>query len=1448
MQYKFLLVTVFIFSNLCTGDPSILPAGEQKSISLRFKKIPVPFWALAKKKDLPTDTASLKQSNWYAEAINGIEESEYEIKYHEPGKDYVSSNRKNNLRSFFSSNTFTLLPRNDSIDKWELKLTTLGVYASKKLIYRPSEKPVITLNKKDIQFNQDDNFITEYINNKEGVRQNFIIKKEPVSKPQTLIIKLQTNNDWFVNKVHDKEIHFAKSTKTGFYKKITYNGLRVWDANNEELDASFVVMKNEISICVNTREAAYPVTIDPISTPAAAILECNQANSMFGISVSSAGDVNSDGYSDVLVGAELYSNGNSTEGAAFVFHGSSTGVSTTPATVMESNQDGVYMGESVGLAGDVNGDGYSDVIVGATRYFINPHEGFAFVYHGSPTGINPTPATLLPGNQSGALMGFSVNSAGDVNADGYSDVVVGAVWYSNGQIQEGNVCVYHGSPAGLSTVPAISIENNIAGSNLGSSVASAGDINGDGYSDIVVGADYYSNGQVNEGAVYVYHGSATGINPTATLSVESNQAGAFLGRSVSSAGDVNGDGYADVLMGAWGYDNGQNNEGIFYLYHGSASGIVTPAAATVEGNMISANLGISVASAGDINGDGFSDVMVSAGSYTNGQGFEGAGFVYIGSATGLNTSPIAILENNQANAVSYSSASAGDVNGDGYSDVIVGSHGYDNGQINEGVAFVYHGSPSGLSATLQAQLESNQANAQEGYSVASAGDINGDGYSDVIVGARYFTNGEANEGAAFIYHGSATGLNSTIQTTLQINVANAFFGSSVAGAGDVNGDGYSDVIVSNVQAVNGGCGAFIFHGSPAGIINTVQTQLTNGFGSWISDLTVASAGDVNGDGYSDVIIGCSYFENGQTQEGGAFVYHGSATGITTTIQRQLEVNQAFAYFGFSVAGAGDVNGDGYGDVIVGSRAYTNVQPNEGVAFVFHGSASGIGSVIQAQLEINPVNAAAFGYCVAGAGDVNGDGYSDVIVGATQFNNGQTNEGAAFVFHGSASGINTAIQAQLEINQAFAQMGNSVASAGDINGDGYSDVVVGVSHYNNGQTEEGAMFIYHGSTSGINTAIQAQQEGNQAFNYLGCSIASSGDVNGDGYSDIIVGSFGFANGETNEGAAFVYLGNNPGTNKRNNLRLYNQDLVTPIQQINTTQPNLFGAGLFAKSPLGRAKGKLVWEVKGQGVPFSGNPITNSVAYLDKQTSFTDLGIAGIELKNNVQKVGSRNNKVRVRIEYHKATATTGQVYGPWRYPPGYTMGAYGMNSIPLPVTLISFNGRFVNTTDVQLNWITTNEVDMENFTVERSADGVNFFGVGQLPAKGQGSNRVEYSLADKDVQQDLLYYRLRLKEKSGQKTYSKTITVSRSRVVKNFLSPNPVMAGQDAVLGLQSANSGNRVTVIVYNLNGQALISMQQLLQSGSNRIRISTKELATGMYVVSVSGDGIRENFRLLVQ
>ena len=427
-------------------------------------------------------------------------------------------------------------------------------------------------------------------------------------------------------------------------------------------------------------------TAGPLSGPGW-IANGNQDGANLGISVGAAGDVNGDGFADVIMGAYLYDNGQSNEGRALVYLGSPSGPQAAPAWTAESNEPLSSFGFSVSTAGDVNGDGYADVIVGATRHD-NPQEdeGGAWLYLGSAAGLATIAAWAAESNLEYSRFGGSVGTAGDVNGDGYADVIVGARFFGEAQSEKGKAYVYHGSPAGLSTVPNWSVEGTQNNQQFASSVRTAGDVNGDGYDDVVVGSS-------GTNSAFVFHGSATGLSTSAAWTTQIGQAIAQFGSSVGTAGDVNGDGYDDVIVGALLFDNGQTDEGAAFLYHGSPSGLAATAAWTTEGDQAGALFGNSVGAAGDVNGDGYADVIVGAPLYDNVESAEGRAFVYLGSAAGLATGSAWTAESDQAAAnLGRSVAGAGDVNNDGYADVIVGASTFDHTQADEGRVSVFFGS------------------------------------------------------------------------------------------------------------------------------------------------------------------------------------------------------------------------------------------------------------------------------------------------------------------------------------------------------------------------------------------------------------------------------------------------------------------------------------------------------------------------------------------------------------------------------------------------------------------------------------------------------------------------------------------------------------------------------------------------------------------------------------
>ncbi|QRR00489.1 FG-GAP-like repeat-containing protein [Dyadobacter sandarakinus] len=1197
-------------------------------------------------------------------AMSGIRQSlagrEYNITYDSTRQTLQSPNRKQNLRASYKPGMLSLAPRITKKDShFVLNLRLDGIYAGSVKAYRVDTAARIEQAENELRIHHK-GFTEEYINNEAGIRQNFIIHEK---RSEAALLKVKLN-------VEGARPVSAGINAVGFVQagheeaRLTYNDFKCWDDEGQPLDGSVTIQGNDIVLAVNVKDAVYPITIDPIianGTPANAntVLRSNQQGAN-AYAVASAGDVNGDGYSDVLVGAPFYDKGENDEGAVFVFQGSAAGLNANAVLLLEGNQVNAQFGTSVSTAGDVNADGYSDVLVGAPLYDKGQtDEGAAFLYFGSAGGIKLAGAVTFEANQASAYFGQSVATIGDANADGFSDIIVGAQLYDNGQTNEGAAFIYKGSAGAISAVAATVLESNQANASFGYSVAGAGDINGDGFGDVVVGSMLYDNGQDNEGAAFVFHSSAAGVNPVAAIRLEGNQVAAIFGWSVSTAGDVNGDGFSDIIVGAYSYDKGETNEGAAFIYHGSAAGISANAATTLESNQAEAVLGIAVACAGDVNGDGYSDVIVGAKYYDKGQANEGAAFVYHGSAAGIYANAVATLESNQANAwLGTSVASAGDVNGDGYSDVIAGAPTFDKVQYDEGGAFVFHGSAYSVDLVTSTIFLGGQNGAQFGWSVASAGDVNGDGFGDIIIGANEYDNGQADEGAAFIYYGSKAGLDMASPTILEINKPLSAFGSSVASAGDVNGDGYGDVIVGAYLYDNAkeNAGAiFVFHGSKNGINQTIQFKAEGAQEDANMGKSVSSAGDVNGDGFDDIIVGAPGYdlEAPLMDEGVAFIFNGSPAGITQNT-RILPGDTRGIYFGSSVATVGDCNSDGYSDVIVGSPLFGQDENYEGAVFVYYGSPTGT-NVLPGQTLESGQDGARLGGSVAAAGDINGDGLPDFVAGADRYTNGEYQEGACFVYYAGPNGFFTCPEI-LERNFMGALLGSAVHGAGDLNGDGYSDVIIGALGYTNGQFNEGSFYVYLGSSSGIANGFVMSAESNQEGAFLGHSVASGGDVNGDGFSDILISAHQFDQTKYNEGIVYVAYGNT-GVCLRNNLRIYNSDLISPIAQSQFAK-NDFGAGLYSKSFLGRGKGKLVWETRPKGQPFSkvaGGTITTSTQFTGMQNIYASLGSTGTELKSLITKQGV-GTKVRTRVKFDPVLAMTGQVYGPWRYTQSNLSGA------------------------------------------------------------------------------------------------------------------------------------------------------------------------------------------------
>ncbi|WP_324674231.1 FG-GAP-like repeat-containing protein [Hymenobacter sp. GOD-10R] len=1144
---------------------------------------------------------------------------------------------------------------------WNVRFILRGLGRRGQVSIHPQATASATATDTTIHYAHGAAFAVDYVNSPAGVRQNYQVAQRPGSTgPLQVLLRLETQ--LHVQKEDSTTLTFATNTDSTVLR---YSGLQAWDATGRVLPAHLAWQNNTqaLTLEVDDAHATYPITIDPLaSTPSATLTDpAPNYSGQFGYSVAGAGDVNGDGYADAIVGVP----GSNSQGRAYLFLGSSNGLSKTPVATLQDPAAALYslFGFSVAGAGDVNGDGYADVLVGA--WGTNADQGSAYLYLGSSTGLSAIPSTTFNPAIPNSLFGRSVAGIGDVNGDGYGDILIGA----DGNTGQGRAYLYLGSSTGVSATSQSILTNT---GSFGRSVAAAGDVNGDGYADAVIGAPDYDG----RGAAFLYLGSSTGLSAalSSTLSSPATSGDQF-GFSAAGAGDVNGDGYADVVVGTYRPDD---LRGRAYVYLGSSTGLsATPSTLMTNPATEDKNFGQCVASAGDVNGDGYADVLIGAPGTND---LQGRTYVYLGSAAGVSTVPSTTLNDPTAahyDQFGFSAAGAGDVNGDGYADVLIGAWGSNN---SNGSAHLYLGSTATVLTSASESLTASEA-ASFGYTVAGAGDVNGDGYADMLIGA-FRTAGS--QGRAYLYLGGRTGLGTTAAITLPdpTSTNNDQFGYGLAGMGDINGDGYADIVVSAPGASSGEGRAYLYLGTSTGVSTQPTLALRDPL-AVISDnfaKCVASAGDVNGDGYADVLISA---DGNSTGQGRAYLYLGSSTGLPTTPSISLFDPTATTndVFGSSLASAGDVNGDGYADVIIGAPGASNLQ---GRAYLYLGGSTGLATTPSVSFPDPTTSYDSFGCSVAGAGDVNGDGYADIVIGASKAIGGN---GRAYLYLGRRIGPSATPSSTLNNPGGSAPgfFGQSVAGAGDINGDGYSDIFVGA--YLPVGGAGGRAYLFLGSGAGLsstpNTFVTGQTGGSTDF--FGFSVTGTGDVNGDGYADVLVGAWSTNVGtRAQQGKAYLYLGNEGGS-RLGRLRFYNTDLITPLAQTNVKEPQV-GLGLVARSAFGRVEARLVWEAVGNGIPFStGASTTNSTAYSGRG-AWTDLLASNpTELKSLIPKAG-RTTRVRARLEYSSAsslastmllagTGGTGALprYGPWIYVDAQQLGQSTNSATPLPVSLSQSTG-------------------------------------------------------------------------------------------------------------------------------------------------------------------------------
>ncbi len=466
----------------------------------------------------------------------------------------------------------------------------------------------------------------------------------------------------------------------------------------------------------------------------------------------------------------------------------------------------------------------------------------------------------------------------------------------------------------------------------------------------------------------------------------------------------------------------------------------------------------------------------------------------------------------------------GDINGDGIDDVIVGADAVGSERtFLPGFAYVLFGRTSGFSASLDLAslngsngfvIQGASANDSTGFSVSGIDDINGDGFADLIVGARFSNIKGSLSGRSYVVFGQRGGFPSILNVS-DLNGSNGFFingigpndrlGRAVSRAGDVNGDGLADFMIGASLARPGGADTgqtYVVFGNRNGFPADFDLTSLNGTNGFAIDgfrskddlgFAVSTAGDLNRDGFDDLIVGALNADpDGKNAAGQSYIIFGKTSGFSPRFDpRTLDGTNGFIINGLkagdilsqSVRSAGDVNGDGIDDIVIGApEADPDGKDAAGQSYVIFGQRGGFPK----NFDLSTLNGSngfilngasagdEFGIVVNTAGDLNNDGIDDLVFGAPKADpDGKNNAGQVYVVYGSRAGFAPVINvANLSSNEgliingrtAGADFGRFVSKAGDLNQDGIDDLIIGSpSAGPNGINSGQAHIIFGGST-------------------------------------------------------------------------------------------------------------------------------------------------------------------------------------------------------------------------------------------------------------------------------------------------------------------------------------------------------------------------------------------------